>query len=60
MKEHRWTFNYTIKFLMKDNKCRLVIEDVYYLNMGIDKIQLFNAILYIKILENDILLTTSL
>jgi len=29
MNDHRWTFNYTIKFLMKDNKCRIVIEDVY-------------------------------
>jgi hypothetical protein len=29
MNDHRWTYSYTIKFLMKDNKCRLIIEDVY-------------------------------
>lgn len=29
MNDHRWTFDYTIKFLMKDNKCRIIIEDVY-------------------------------
>ena len=29
MNDHRWTFNYTIKFMIKDNKCRILIEDVY-------------------------------
>lgn len=29
MNDHRWTFSYSIKFLMKDNKCRIIIEDVY-------------------------------
>jgi len=26
---HTWTFSYTIKFMMKENKYRIVIEDVY-------------------------------
>jgi len=29
MNDHKWTFSYTIKFLFKDNKYRVVIEDVY-------------------------------
>lgn len=29
MNDHTWTFTYTVKFLMKDNKYRIVIEDVY-------------------------------
>lgn len=29
MNNHRWVFNYTIKFMIKDNKCRILIEDVY-------------------------------
>jgi len=29
MNDHRWTFSYSVKFLMKDNKCRIIIEDVY-------------------------------
>lgn len=29
LNDHRWTFSYSIKFLMKDNKCRIIIEDVY-------------------------------
>ena len=29
MNDHTWTFSYTVKFMMKDNKCRIVIEDVY-------------------------------
>lgn len=26
---HTWTFSYTVKFLMKDNKYRIIIENVY-------------------------------
>tara|TARA_R110000803_G_C11987103_1_gene321473 strand:+ start:3110 stop:3667 length:558 start_codon:yes stop_codon:yes gene_type:complete len=26
---HKWTFSYSIKFLVKDNKCRIIIEGVY-------------------------------
>ena len=29
MNDHKWTFSYTVKFLFKDNKYRIVIEDVY-------------------------------
>jgi len=29
MNDHRWTYSYSIKFLMKNNKCRIIIEDVY-------------------------------
>lgn len=29
MNDHKWTFNYTIKFLLKDNKCRIIIEGIY-------------------------------
>ncbi len=29
MNEHIWTFSYTVKFMMKDNKYKIVIEDVY-------------------------------
>jgi hypothetical protein len=29
MNDHIWTFSYTVKFLMKDNKYRILIEDVY-------------------------------
>ena len=29
LNNHTWTFNYSVKFLMKDNKCRVIIEDVY-------------------------------
>ena len=29
MNDHRWTFSYTVKFLMKDNRCRVIIDDVY-------------------------------
>ena len=29
MNDHRWTFSYSVKFLMKNNKCRIIIEDVY-------------------------------
>ena len=29
MNDHRWTYAYNIKFYMKDNKCRIVIGDVY-------------------------------
>ena len=29
MDDHEWTFSYTVKFLFKDNKYRIVIEDVY-------------------------------
>ena len=29
LNDHKWTFSYTIKFLMKDNRCRVIIEDVY-------------------------------
>ena len=28
MNEHRWTFSYQVKFQMRDNQWRLVIEDV--------------------------------
>ena len=27
--DHRWTFSYTVKFLFKDNKYRVIIEDVF-------------------------------
>jgi hypothetical protein len=29
MHDHKWTFSYSIKFLFKDNKYRVVIDDVY-------------------------------
>lgn len=29
MNDHRWTYAYSIKFMMKDNKCRIVIDNVY-------------------------------
>ncbi len=29
LNDHKWTFNYTIKFLMKNNRCRIIIDDVY-------------------------------
>lgn len=29
MNDHNWTFSYTVKFLFKDKKYRIVIEDVY-------------------------------
>ncbi len=29
MNDHRWTFSYSVKFLMKDNKCRVIINNVY-------------------------------
>ena len=29
MDDHKWAFSYTVKFLFKDNKYRIVIEDVY-------------------------------
>jgi len=29
MNDHNWTFSYTIKFLMKDNRCRVIIEDIH-------------------------------
>ena len=28
LENHTWTFSYTVKFYQKDNKCRLIIEDV--------------------------------
>lgn len=28
MNDHRWTYSYTIKFMIKDNKCRVIIDDV--------------------------------
>jgi len=27
--DHKWNFSYSVKFLTKDNKCRIVIENVY-------------------------------
>tara|TARA_B100000795_G_C22545361_1_gene340413 strand:- start:60 stop:602 length:543 start_codon:yes stop_codon:yes gene_type:complete len=29
MNDHKWTFSYTIKFLMKDDRCRVIIENIY-------------------------------
>jgi len=29
MNDHRWTYAYTIKFMMKDKKCRIIIDNVY-------------------------------
>ena len=29
MNDHRWTYAYSIKFMMKDNKCRIVIDKVH-------------------------------
>lgn len=29
LNDHKWTYSHTIKFFMKDNKCRIIIEDVY-------------------------------
>jgi hypothetical protein len=29
MNNHRWTFPYTVKFMMKDNNCRIIIDNVY-------------------------------
>lgn len=29
MNDHRWTFSYSVKFLFKDNKYRIVVEDVF-------------------------------
>jgi hypothetical protein len=29
LNDHRWTFDYSIKFLMKDNKCRIIIDNVH-------------------------------
>jgi hypothetical protein len=29
MNDHRWTFSYTVKFLFKEKKYRVIIEDVY-------------------------------
>lgn len=29
MNDHRWTFAYSIKFMMKDTKCRIIIDNVY-------------------------------
>jgi hypothetical protein len=28
MNDHRWTYSYTLKFLMKENKYRVILEDV--------------------------------
>lgn len=29
MNNHKWTYSYTIKFLFKDNKYKIIIQDVY-------------------------------
>lgn len=29
MHDHNWTFSYTVKFMMRDNKFRIIIENVY-------------------------------
>lgn len=29
MNDHRWTYAYSIKFMVKDKKCRIVIDNVY-------------------------------
>ena len=29
LNDHKWTFNYSVKFLMKDGKSRIIIENVY-------------------------------
>ncbi len=29
MNNHTWTYSYTVKFYMKDGKCRIIIDDVH-------------------------------
>ncbi len=29
MNDHRWTFSYTVKFMFKDNKYRILVDNVY-------------------------------
>jgi len=29
LSEHKWNFSYTVKFMLKENKCRIIINNVY-------------------------------